>query len=171
MSARRPCAQLRRAASCPFMARASVAAPLRPRPSSAGRHIRARTGKTREEPPCTEAQCHRLRWRPVVVPSRRRHAKKERYVLKNSSRPSPNHSACRRPCPPLPSSPGRSAISQRRWRAATVLPRRVIFVAQKSGTGKNTILYLFYVSFLIRLLTVQLVVSLSSSFVLSGCRM
>ena len=134
--------------------------PGRRQPDGTCAHTQVRPGRSRH-----------ARRRAVVVPSRRRNAKKERYVLKNSSRPSPNHSARRRPCPPLPSSPGRSAISQRRWRAATVLPRRVIFVARKRGTGKNTILYLFYVSFLIRLLTVQLVVSLSSSFVLSGCRM
>ena len=100
------------------------------------------------------------RRRPATVPPRRRHAKKEHCVLNFSSHPPPtNHSACRRPCPPLHSSPGCSVIGQWRWRAATVLPRHVIFVvAQKRRIGKNPILYLFYLSFLVRLLTVQLAV-------------
>ena len=160
-SAWRPCAQRRRTPCRPSTARASVAAPLRTWRSSAGRRPRARTqvrpGRSRR---ARRRSAIGQRGRPATVPPWRRHAKKEHCVLNFSSHPPPtNHSARRRPCPPLHSSPGCSVIGQWRWRAATVLPRHVIFVvAQKRRIGKNPILYLFYLSFLVRLLTVQLAV-------------
>ena len=145
--------------------------PVRPRPARPsplrcipGRRqpvgVRAVTGETEDEPPRTRLSAIGQRGRPAAVPPRRCHAKKEHCLLKFSSHPPPtNHSARRRPCPPLHSSPGCSVIGQWRWRAATVLPRHVIFVvAQKRRIGKNPILYLFYLSFLVRLLTVQLAV-------------
>ena len=143
---RRPCAQRRQAASRPSTARSSVAAPLRPRPSSAGRRPRAptqvrpvRSRRVRRR----SAICQRRR-RPATVPPRRRHAKKDHDVLIVAACPLSNHPARRRPYPPLPSSPGSSAIGQLRRHAATVRPRHVSFVvAGKRDIGEMTMLYLF----------------------------
>ena len=136
----------------PSTARSSVAAPLRPRPSSAGRRQRARTltGETREEPPRTRRSPIGQRRRPAAVPPRCRHAKKEYCVVIFSPRPSPNSSVSSSLSPPsvLP-------------RIKRLLPRRVIFVvARKRDIGMNPMLCLFYLSVLVRLLTSQLVVVL-----------
>ena len=156
--------------------------PVRPRPARpsllrcvpgrrqpGGVHARARSqvrpGRSRR----AEVERHRPAAASCRGPARRRHAKKEYCVVIFSPRLFPNSSVSSSLSP-------RSVLHRiKRHRPAAVvrlLPRRVIFVvAQKRDIGMNTMLCLFYLSFLVRLLTSQLVVVLVLLFRPLGIRM